>query len=160
MSFCLVGPDGIFGRRTEDEEGGKGALCKDGCWLVHWRIRHQFSSWLRPTITIGGRQALGELCRRTSSCELVIKSTRQRAMQRQTCTFTTWQNKGPVFYTTVAACNKHLLEGPNKALPEIYHDMYEWYEGQKAPKIWRDAFANYAPLSMTARDLEKEHFAM
>jgi hypothetical protein len=45
-------------------------------------------------------------------------------------------------------------------VPEIYRDMYEWYEGRKAPKIWRDALANSAPLSMTASDLAKEHFAM
>ena len=42
----------------------------------------------------------------------------------------------------------------------IYRDMYEWYEGRKAPAIWRDALANYVPLSMTASDLAKEHFAM
>ena len=44
-------------------------------------------------------------------------------------------------------------------VPEIYRDMYEWYEGRKAPKIWRDALANSAPLSMTASDLAKKHFA-
>ena len=45
-------------------------------------------------------------------------------------------------------------------VPEICRNMYEWYEGRKAPKIWRDALANSAPLSMTASDLAKEHFAM
>jgi hypothetical protein len=44
-------------------------------------------------------------------------------------------------------------------VPEKYRDIYEWYEGRKAPKIWRDALANSAPLSMTASDLAKEHFA-
>ena len=43
---------------------------------------------------------------------------------------------------------------------EIYRDMYEWYEGRKAPKIWRNALASYTPLSMTASDLTGEHFAM
>ena len=45
-------------------------------------------------------------------------------------------------------------------VPEIYRDMYEWYEGRKAPKIWRDALENAAPVSMTASDLAKEHFIM
>ena len=49
--------------------------------------------------------------------------------------------------------NSHLV-------PEKYRDIYEWYEGRKAPKIWRDALKNSAPLSMTASDLEKEHFAL
>ena len=44
-------------------------------------------------------------------------------------------------------------------VPEKYRDIYEWYEGWKAPRIWRDALANSAPLSMTASDLAKEHFA-
>ena len=45
-------------------------------------------------------------------------------------------------------------------VPEIYCDMYEWYAGRKAPKIWREALANSAPLSMMASDLAKENFEM
>ena len=45
-------------------------------------------------------------------------------------------------------------------VPEKYRDIYEWYEGRKVPKIWRDALENSAPLSMTASDLAKEHFAL
>ena len=57
--------------------------------------------------------------------------------------------------------NKQYFKLTNGNLvPEIYCDMYEWYEGRKAPKIWRDALANSAPLSITASDLAKEHFAM
>jgi hypothetical protein len=44
-------------------------------------------------------------------------------------------------------------------VPEIYRDMYEWYEGWKARKIWRDALAKSVPLPMIASALAKENFA-
>ena len=55
---------------------------------------------------------------------------------------------------------QHFKLANGNLVPEIYCDIYEWYEGQKAHKIWRDALANPVPVSVTASHLAKYHFVM